>query len=239
MSQRFFVETPIQGTTAELQSTEAQHAAKVMRCRVGDQVILFDNSGAEFDARITRIDRATVHLDVLARAPIDRELACHLTLGVALPKGDRQRWLIEKTVELGVARIVPLVTQRGVAQPSDKAVDRLRRAVIEASKQCGRNRLMQIDEPMSVADFCASVATGSLKLFATPAGQPWSRTTIANSKSLAVSIGPEGGFTEDEQRCAAANQWAPINLGPRILRIETAAVALAATVASMTESEPS
>ena len=235
MSQRFYVETPIQGDTAELCSAEAHHASKVMRCRVGDPVILFDNSGDEFAAQITRIDRSTVQLKVLERQHVDRELACDVTIGVALPKGDRQRWLIEKTVELGVAKLVPLITERGVAQPGDKALGRLRRAVVEASKQCGRNRLMQVADPMSVADFCESTSPTARKLLATPGGQPWSKTVAAASE-VAACIGPEGGFTADEQQIALTHQWTPITLGQRILRIETAAIAIASVVAVITES---
>ena len=234
MSQRFYVETPIHGDVAELHSTEAQHALKVMRCQVGDQVILFDDSGAEFPAKIARVERSSVQLSVLERRFVDRELACPLTIGVALPKGDRQRWLVEKTVELGVARLVPLVTERGVAQPIDKALDRLRRAVVEASKQCGRNRLMRIAEPMSVAAFCKSFPSASLRLLATPDGQPWPNT-IGEATEIASCIGPEGGFTEDERKHAIADRWTPIALGRRILRIETAAVAVASAVAVMTD----
>jgi 16S rRNA (uracil1498-N3)-methyltransferase len=235
MSRRFFVESPIQGDVAELRSTEARHASKVMRCRVGDEVTLFDDSGAEFLARISRIERSTVQLSVLERRLVDRELSCLLTIGVALPKGDRQRWLIEKTVELGVTKLVPLVTERGVAQPGDKALDRLRRAVVEASKQCGRNRLMRIAEPMSVAAFGESVRSATLRLLATPDGQPWP-TAIREATEIASCIGPEGGFTEDERNVALADQWTPIALGSRILRIETAAIAVASAVAVMTDS---
>lgn len=234
MSQRYFVETPIQGDVAELDAHEARHALKVMRCRVGDQVILFDNSGAEFAARISRIDRASVRLSVLARHAVDRELACPLTIGVALPKGDRQRWLIEKAVELGVAKLVPLVAERGVAQPRDKTLDRLRRTVVEASKQCGRNRLMQIADPLPVAAFCASVNPAGLRLLATPDGRPWSRTADVAAE-VAACIGPEGGFTAEERHSAVSAGWRPVSLGRRILRIETAALALAAAVAVMTE----
>jgi len=234
MSRRFYVESPIQGDVAELRSTEARHALKVMRCRVGDEVMLFDDSGAEFPAKISRIDRSTVQLSVLERRPVDRELSCLLTIGVALPKGDRQRWLIEKTVELGVTKLVPLITERGVAQPGDKALDRLHRAVVEASKQCGRNRLMRIAEPMTVAAFCESVQSASLRLLASPDGQRWP-TTIGDATEIATCIGPEGGFTEAERDGALADHWTPIALGRRILRIETAAVAVAAAVAVMTD----
>ena len=122
-----------------------------MRATPGTQVTLFDGSGDEFAAAVDRVGRSEVELAILSRESINRELPFALTLGVALPKGDRQKWLVEKAVELGVARIVPLRTQRSVAQPVEQALVRLRRAVIEASKQCGRNRLLQIDPPQTMA----------------------------------------------------------------------------------------
>src|SRR5262245_60455622 len=144
MSDRFFVDTPISGDRAMLIGDEARHLAAVMRAQVGDEVVLFDGSGAEFGARITGLKKNTVELVVLERREISRELPIPLTLAVALPKGDRQKWLVEKATELGVTRLVPLITERGVAQLVESALERLRRAVIEASKQCGRNKLMEI-----------------------------------------------------------------------------------------------
>ena len=129
-----------------------------MRATPGTQVTLFDGGGDEFSATVAQLRRSDVELSILSRESIDRELPFDLTLGVALPKGDRQKWLVEKAVELGVTRIVPLRTRRGVAQPVEQALVRLRRAVIEASKQCGRNRLLQIDEPRNWPDFVADAA---------------------------------------------------------------------------------
>src|SRR5688572_8850936 len=112
MSDRFFVETPIESERAELIGSEAHHLAHVMRAAVGAEVTLFDGSGAEFPARVIKIGRSQVELVVLERREIDRELPFPLVLGVALPKGDRQKWLVEKATELGVSRIVPLQTSR-------------------------------------------------------------------------------------------------------------------------------
>src|SRR4029078_8817654 len=127
-----------------LQGAEAHHLAQVMRAKCGDEVCLFDGSGFEFRASIRKIGRVEVEFEIVESRQVDREMARHITLAVSLPKGDRQRWLVEKTTELGVARLVPLVTRYSVAQPVGNATTRLRRAVIEASKQCGRNRLMEI-----------------------------------------------------------------------------------------------
>jgi 16S rRNA (uracil1498-N3)-methyltransferase len=238
MSERFFVETPIAGDRAELAGTEAHHLARVMRASVGDRVLLFDGSGSEFTARVDLLKKDRVELTILQRQAVDRELARSVTLAVALPKGERQKWLLEKLVELGVARLVPLITERGVAQPVEQVLARLARNVIEASKQCGRNRLLAIAPPLTAADYFAAAAATDVRLLAHPTGQPL-RAAIppADSINLAlpaplhIAIGPEGGFTDSEIAAARAHGWLPISLGARILRIETAALALAAWAA--------
>src|SRR4029079_7838137 len=172
MSERFFISPPIAGERAVLTGDEARHLSAVMRAAVGDEVTLFDGSGAEFVARIAAIRKAAVELSIVARHEISRELPFAMTLAVALPKGERQKWLIEKATELGVTRLVPLITERGVAQPVESALDRLRRAVIEASKQCGRNLLMEIAAPQRVTDFFRNSSLVNYRLLAHPTGRP-------------------------------------------------------------------
>lgn len=234
MTQRYFCDAAITGSRAALSGGEAQHLARVMRARAGDVVVLFDGSGAEFSARIDRIGKSAVELSIVERREVDRELPFSLTLAVALPKGDRQRWLVEKAVELGVTRLVPLVTARGVAD-GRAAVDRLRRAVIEASKQCGRNRLMDIAEPRRWSDVAAdSAGDGASRLFAHPTGATASDSgetmTPTQARGVVIAIGPEGGWTEEEAALARSNDWRFVDLGPRILRVETAAIAIASYV---------
>jgi 16S rRNA (uracil1498-N3)-methyltransferase len=140
---------------------------------------------------------------------------------------------VEKSVELGVARLVPLETVRGVAQPADRALDRLRRTVIEASKQCGRNRLMEVCSPQRLNGFLGSAPDEALRLVAHPgdAARPLCHWLDQSGlRPVCIAIGPEGGFSEEE--IAEAVPAGPlVTLGPRILRIETAALALAAAVA--------
>lgn len=261
MSERYFVDTPIRGGRATLTGPEAHHLIHVMRFGPGNQVVLFDGSGAEFAARIDRVGRAKVELTVLARREVNRESSREITLGVALPKGDRRRWLVEKAVELGVRRLVPLATSRSVARLSDGALARLRRTVVEASKQCGRNRLMEIAEPQAWSDFVVAAATG-LRLLAhpeepapagklpvapagvagvepsEPPGKPAGgslRLTASHppkqlSEPAVLAVGPEGGFTPDEVALAASAGWKRVDLGPRILRVETAAILMVALV---------
>jgi 16S rRNA (uracil1498-N3)-methyltransferase len=227
MSERFFVAQSIVAGRVALAGDEARHLATVMRAQPGELAILFDGSGVEFVARIVAAGKREVELEVIERREPLRELPFSLTLAVALPKGERQKWLVEKATELGVTRLVPLVTARGVAQPVEAALDRLRRGVIEASKQCGRNRLLEIGEPQNVVDYVRSIPDGATRLLADPAGDGLVRPAHVPA-DLQIAIGPEGGFAPEEVAAAAAAGWRLVSLGPRILRVETAAIMLAA-----------
>jgi 16S rRNA (uracil1498-N3)-methyltransferase len=243
MSERFFISQPITGDHARLAGTEAHHLLHVKRARTSDEVTLFDGSGHEFAAVVTSLGRTEVELRIVERRDVDCELPFRLTVGVALPKGDRQKWLVEKLTELGVAALVPLVTQRGVAQPAASALERLRRSVIEASKQCGRNRLMAIEAAENWSSWIEMKRSQSQsairnsqseiparRLLADPGGSTLSAIDLSTSAPTLLAVGPEGGLTEDEVRSAVAAGWQAVGLGPRILRVETAAIALAAAV---------
>lgn len=240
MADRYFVESPILGEHASLTGAEAHHLLHVMRAKPGLEVVLFDGSGAQWRASVVALGRSTVDLRVLAREEVDRELPRPLLLGVALPKGDRQKWLVEKAVELGVTRLVPLVTSRSVAEPVDKALERLRRSVVEACKQCGRNRLMEIAEPQPWASFISSVSSAWRRWLAHPstAQRPWSVQPAEPLEGIALAIGPEGGFTDEEVAAAESAGWERVALGARILRIETAALLLAGLAAQALERRP-
>ena len=185
---------------------------------------MFDGSGAEFTARLERVGRTEVELAILCREEVNRELALELTLGAALPKGDRAKWLVEKAVELGVKRVVPLVTARAVARAGPLALARLRRTVIEASKQCGRNRLMEIAEPQGWPDFLAATQSTALRLVAQPEGQPSASKAAAAralsdselSQSEAVHQGPylPPGEGMGEGRLATDAAAAALAVGP-------------------------
>jgi len=238
MADRYFVDSPLAGSRAVLTDAEAHHLGHVLRARPGDEVSLFDGSGAEFLARVVRVGRAEIELEVVERKEVDRELPLSVTLGVALPKGDRQRWLVEKAVELGLERLVPLATQRGVAEATPSALNRLRRTAIEAAKQCGRNRLLVIDEPRPLAEFLQAAPASALRLLAHPDGNALAPALAATDMPPAVwlAVGPEGGFSDDEADQSSNSGWQAVSLGPRILRVETATLALLAAVGARAES---
>lgn len=229
MGHRYFVEQPVDSASARLQGAESHHLLHVMRARPGEQVILFDGTGREFLAQIERLGRTNVELTVLETRDVDRELPFPLVVGACLPKADRQRWLIEKLVELGVSRFTPLLSERSVVHPDQRALSKLRRAVIEGSKQCGRNRLMEITELTPLSDFTRDIPNGLARWLADLQGSPASSVGECPG-GVALLVGPEGGFTPEEVRAANQLSWQNVSLGPRTLRIETAAIALTALV---------
>jgi 16S rRNA (uracil1498-N3)-methyltransferase len=239
MADRYFVETPITGAQARLVGSEAHHLANVMRAKPGQAVTLFDGSGGEFDARVEKAGRSEVILNVVARVEADRELKRRLTLAVSLPKGERQRWLVEKATELGVAQLVPLITARSVAQPVAAALARLHRAVIEASKQCGRNRLMKIGDAEQWREFVTRASTSAARWIAHRSEgdrvQAAVNAELTAAAEIVVAIGPEGGFTHEEVAAAREAGWRQLDLGPATLRVETAAIAVAAWTAFCAE----
>jgi 16S rRNA (uracil1498-N3)-methyltransferase len=230
MSERFFLAEPPSAGRGRLVGDEARHLIRVMRCRVGDEVVVFDGRGTSWRARVASIgrDEAVLELGAAAEEPVAQ--AAPVTLAVALPKGERQKWLVEKLTELGVARLVPLVTTRGVAEATPAAVERLGRGVIEACKQCGRDTLMAIAEPRTVAEVVGDHREEGRIVVADRAGEPWS-AAVTHDRPVVVLVGPEGGFTAEELAAVDAAGGRRVSLGPNVLRIETAAIALAARLA--------
>ncbi len=231
---RFLVEMlPVTGAV-ELNASESRHASNVLRMQTGDAVILFDGQGGEAHGVLELVGKRSVMVNVLSRSDADRELPVGLELLVALPKGDRQKTLIDALVQLGVARLTPLECRRGVAQPHDSALQRLERGVIEASKQCGRNRLLSIQRPISIEQLvtAAPATAATPSHFAHPYGPSKGLASVAlelaEVQRVRVAIGPEGGFTDSECELLQSHGWQQISLGERILRIEVAAMMVAA-----------
>ncbi len=233
MSERYYMETPLGLGPLTLDGPEAHHLATVCRLRPGDAVCLFNGDGHEYEARVVAAAKRQVELEVTARHRPERELPFVLRVAAPVPKGDRAQFLLEKLTELGVTEFVPLRTRRSVVHPRETKLDKLERYVIEASKQCGRNVLMRVAPLVDWADFCRRSDLGALRIVAHPglssyAGLP------SEYNEVMVAVGPEGGFTDEEIADARTVGWRVLDLGPRLLRVETAALALAAwTVAAL------
>jgi len=229
MSERFFTPVPPAGNRAVLEGDEARHLTRVLRAKIGDAVSLFDGTGREWPARVVSLGRDRVELDAGEPQTDAPPHGIPLTLAVALPKGDRQKFMVEKLTELGAARLMPLETTRGVAEATAAAQTRLERVVIEACKQCGRNTLMEIAAGRPLDRLLAELPSGVCVVIAHPGGRPLDAATVPpTATSIIATVGPEGGFTDEELSIADRAGAIRISLGPHILRVETAAIALAA-----------
>ena len=226
MSHRFFLSQTPTEDTARLEGDEARHLARVMRAKTGDTVELFDGQGTSWTATVQAIQRNHVLLRLDQKQSETISNKPTITLAVALPKGDRQKWLIEKITELGTDSLVPLTTTRSVAEPTAAAISRLQRGVIESCKQSGRNRLLEITQPQSLHNLLTT-ASASLRILACPDGTPMQSILLKPIDNILIAIGPEGGFTDEEIRTANASGFAQMSLCQNILRIETAAIAAA------------
>lgn len=224
MADRYFVDQPLGPGRFELDGPEAHHLATVCRLRPGDAVRLFNGDGREYPARVAEVARRRVALDVEPGETPRRELPFRLEVAAPLPKGERAPFLIEKLTELGVTAFTPLQTARSVVVPREAKLDRLERHVIEASKQCGRNVLMQVGPLTKWEDFVRRGDLPARRVLAHPGGTAEPGREAAD---MAVAVGPEGGFTEEEVAAALAAGWLAVGLGPRLMRVETAALAMA------------
>lgn len=220
-----------------LGGAEARHLSSVLRLGPGDVVELFDGRGVCARAEIVGGDRREIELNVSELEHDPPRSGPEVVLATAIPKGDRVRSLVEKATELGVDRLVPLKTHRSVVHPRDGKQKKMQQAVIAACKQCDRNRLMQID-PLTAWDDLLAVESQSLVIAqrgATAPGETIVELLAESTRSLVLCVGPEGGWTDAELAAAEAAGAAVVGLGRHVLRIETAAVTLAALVAVRAE----
>jgi|HubBroStandDraft_6_1064221.scaffolds.fasta_scaffold13761_4 16S rRNA (uracil1498-N3)-methyltransferase len=232
MVDRYFLPQLPTGDACELAGAEFHHLAHVMRGSRGERLVVFDGQGIEADAEIVCISKTSASLRLADRRSESPKTRPDVVLATAVPKADRFRWLVEKATELGVDRLIPLQTARSIVAPGAVKLDKMRQAVIEACKQSGRNRLMPIDSLMSWNEFVKVVAANTCTYIADPTGLPLAQVSAGQSKPAPVLlvVGPEGGLTETELRESVDAGAHLVNLGPRILRTETAALALVAAL---------
>ena len=225
MSERYYVNHDLGREEVVLQGSEARHLVTVCRHRPGSRIHLFNGDGWEYAAEVVDVGRDRAELRILGREPGRCEPPTSITVACPLPRGDRCHFLIEKLTELGVACFVPLVTQRTVVVPKEGKTARLERYVIEASKQCGRNVLMRIEAPRRWEEFVTWNALPERRIVAHPGS---GRLRLGPAQvAKAFAIGPEGGFTDEEIAAAQRAGWETVDLGPRTLRVETAAMYVA------------
>jgi len=236
---RFFCDAPLSaGTRIALPDALAHHALRVLRLRAGESVVLFNGQGGEYPATLD-VDGKAGFAQLGAFDPREAELAGRITLVQGLPSGDKMDWVVEKAVELGAARVCPIAAQRSVLQLSgprlDKRVAHWQRIAQSAAEQCGRNRLMTVDAPLALADWLALPADGPRLLC-----HPDAETDLAGLlqgtpalASLTLLVGPEGGWSDKELAQAREAGVQAVRFGPRVLRTETAGLALIAAAGAL------
>ena len=251
MSDRFYANSDFDANTVELTGPESHHLTHVLRKRVGEIVTVFNGRGLEATGEIVETGRRAAIVQIADVHTLPPDTGVDVTLAVAVPKGERFRWLVEKSAELGVRRLIPLRTERSTVDPGEAKLAKMRQTAIETAKQCGAARLMEIADVIAWADFAGQAfqpdadrndrivakqkdgQAGELDVrcyIAHPGGEPQATACrqIRPADSIWFLIGPEGGFTRDEVAQATATGAIAVDLGRNILRTETAAIALAA-----------
>lgn len=222
---RLFVRAQLgEGARVDLGASQANYLGNVMRLGEGSELLVFDGSSGEWLARIAEAGKKRMALTVV-RNTREPEAIPDVWLAFAPVKRTQTDWLVEKATELGVARLIPVITQRTIAERVK--LERLGTIAVEAAEQCGRTRLPTIDEPISIAQFLNQA--GRTIYFADEGGGEPVASAFKPGPAV-ILTGPEGGFTDEERAAIRAVPNAiPVSLGPRILRAETAALAALAS----------
>lgn len=224
---RFFVKE-VPGQTAALYGEDAAHAVKSLRMREGEELTLCDEGATDHRCVITGISPDCVQLKVLESAPNAAELPCRVSLYQALPKGDKLETIVQKAVELGVYDITPVLTERCISRPDEKAmqkrIERLNKIALEAAKQCGRGVIPKVHAMVSFKEALTRMKQAAVPLLCYEGGGEDLGTILGRSTggTIAVCIGSEGGFSPAEAEQAKEMGIAAATLGRRILRTETA-----------------
>lgn len=243
---RLYVDLPLApGLHTALPAAAARHA-QVLRLQPGDALTLFNGEGGEWSAEVSRMGRSDVAAQVGEHHAVDRELPLPITLAVGMPANDRMDWLVEKATELGVAAIQPLMCERSVLRlAGDRAAKKLehwRGIAIAACEQCGRTKLPRLAPVRSFADYMQTLAhpaTQAPRAFvlslrnAQPFAEALKPALHQDDCSLLFVNGPEGGLSEAEEALALSAGCAPISLGARTLRADTAPLMALAALAAL------
>jgi 16S rRNA (uracil1498-N3)-methyltransferase len=238
---RLFSDLPLEpGREAVLPGSAAAHAVRVLRLRPGDAVTLFNGNGHEYRATLVAAGARELRAAVQSVASPARESPLRVTLLQAIARGEKMDWIIQKATELGVARIVPVATERSEvkldASRAGKRLEHWRAVVIAACEQCGRNPLPRIDAPVSLAAWLDAnpIPPSATRWMLEPEGALRARDLqVPVPAELELAVGPEGGFGETDLATLRGHAFRGLTLGPRILRTETAGVAAIAALQAL------
>ena len=231
---RFYCPTLLAtGLPLSLPAGAARHV-QVLRMQPGDVITLFNGEGGEFDATVTRMGRSDVEVEVGTHHPVEREAARAVHLLAGITANERMDWLVEKATELGVASITPLMAERSVlklkGERAEKKLAHWQGVAVAAAEQCGRNRVPVVHAAVTLAEWLKKAADGERWVLSlSPGTQPL--TQMTGNAAVTVLSGPEGGLSPAEESAALLAGFAPVTLGPRVLRAETAPLAVLAVCA--------
>ncbi|NQT25104.1 16S rRNA (uracil(1498)-N(3))-methyltransferase [candidate division KSB1 bacterium] len=216
---------------------ELHHLARVKRKRIGDIIQVVDGCGKAYESEILEISKSEAQCKILSRQSGMGEASISLTVVQGVLKGDRFDWFVEKATEIGIRRIIPLTCERAVLNPGSNKVMRWNRIALSAMKQCGRCVLPEVTEPATMEEALTSGSEYPIQLIA-HAGEsshPSSMVMKVNAQpnpQIMILVGPEGGFTDEEVALAVEQGFAPVSLGPRRLRAETAGIVFSTLIMS-------
>lgn len=234
---RIHTDQPLKpGAELSLSEQAATHVARVLRLRPGAQVTLFNGDGGEFDATVELVSKKDVRVRVGEARDRDVESPLDLTLVQCISKGDRMDLTVQKAVELGVTKLIPVVSERTVVQlkgdREQRRMEHWRSIIRHACEQCGRNILPPMPDPVDLQDWLDRPPQGTGVVLDPTAGQGLGRLTPTDGK-LVLLIGPEGGLAPRELEQVRAAGYQGVTMGPRIMRTETAALAALAVIQSL------
>ena len=235
---RFFIED-IEGDRLTITGDDARHIGRSLRMRPGEELTVCDTRGIDCLCVVESVSDTDVLVKVVERRSSDTEPTVKVTLYQGYPKGDKLETIIEKSVELGVSRIVPVLTERSVARPDEKSaarkLERWQRRALEAAKQCGRGCIPQVEPMVSFPAVPAMMSRHDRALFCYElGGQPLAQALGQQPGEVGIFIGPEGGISAAEAEALEAAGALPVTLGKRILRTETAPLAAITAVMLLT-----
>lgn len=238
MSTRIYTPQALaEGTELQLEEDAAHHVAVVLRMQPGEPLRLFDGRGGEYAAQILRVEKKRVLLRVGAQDATTRESPLRITLAQCVSKGDRMDYTLQKAVELGVSCIVPIISERSVvrldAERWDKKREHWQQVVRSACEQSGRTVLPLVEPPAPLATWLAHPRLDKLRLTLDPRASTALRSLEPPQGGVTLLVGPEGGLSGAELKLAVQHGFTGLRLGPRVLRTETAGVALLAAMQAL------
>ncbi len=234
---RIFTQQPLSAQSeVELESAPSAHIARAMRMGVGDALTVFNGQGGEYAALITAVSKKAVTVTIGDFRNIELESPLAIHLGIAISRGDRMDWVMQKATELGVSRVSPLLTQRTEVklkgERADKKIQHWRQIGIAACEQCGRNQLPLIEPLQTLPDWLAATKDETKLVLHHRALRAEPTNTERKPTKVSLLIGPEGGLSDLEIGMAEQAQFQALRLGPRVMRTETAPLAAIAILQS-------